>query len=161
MSASNSFRNQTIKAFLSRGFKRSKDIYVTTNSLAILSANIQTVHNARCYINIGFNFTELTSEVPEKVEHSNCYYRLERIFPEHRELILSAGDYEEVNLHVINTFALVLSEKLLPELTGMTSNVVALRKACKEERLSQGLTLLCHFVEIKPVHFSTLAIVPP
>ena len=44
------------------------------------------------WINVGFWLERLGGHRPDKVEHTHLYYRLDDLFPEYRETILTAGD---------------------------------------------------------------------
>jgi len=53
------------------------------------------------WINIGFWLEQLGGHAPDRVELSHLYYRLESLFPEHRETILVAGDLDEPEQPII------------------------------------------------------------
>lgn len=48
------------------------------------------------FINVGFWLTELGDAVPELVHQTHLYFRLERLFPKFREVILTAGAISDV-----------------------------------------------------------------
>jgi len=77
------------------GYKPTGKILCSTSGDVSILIAVEKGFGSQHFINVGFWLHRLSEEVPDKVELSHAYFRLERLFPDHRELILSAGDLED------------------------------------------------------------------
>ena len=58
-------------------------------------ANVDKGFGSQYFVNVGFCLKSLSPICPSKVEQSHMYFRLERLFPGQREIILGAGRLDE------------------------------------------------------------------
>lgn len=110
-----------------------------TDSASIL-IGIQKGFGSQWFINVGFWLPSLGgNDIPEKIESTHLYYRLERLFPEYRETIIGAGDLEyEAQFIELDRLKDLLASDIIPDLCilGLETN---LKKALAEGRLKNGM----------------------
>ena len=77
--------------------------------------------------------------IPLFPTYNNChlYYRVERLLPEFRELILNGGALERSNTQLLSEFVSFISSTLIPFLYGCT-NEDNLRGMMSDNRLNMG-----------------------
>lgn len=133
------FSSRVAKTLKEAGFIKEKKCYKLNLSESTLLIDIQFAHQCRYYMNVGFFIPSLGGRPPERVPSCHCYFRLERIFPEHRELILLAGDTEEGKQSDLDELVELLKVKIWPALLLIASSHDKLREAYRSARLTRGL----------------------
>jgi hypothetical protein len=103
--------------------------------------NTQKGFGAQWFINVGFCLHRLDPTPVELVEKTHMYFRLERLFPAHRELILSASEIDDPE----QPAAYLLPLDLLAGQIGAGLRALAseqgIIEAYRAGRLHQGLVL--------------------
>ena len=92
------------------------------------------------YINVGFWLFSLGELVPSRVELTHMSYRLEDLFQQDREMILTATSPKEKDQPV---FLKLLREKIrneyVPDLVQLTQDLSSMKQAFSTGRFRQGL----------------------
>lgn len=84
------------RAFISKGFARcGKSLRRKGQKVETLIA-FEKGFGSQWHINVGFWLNALGDVVPELVHKTHLYFRLERLFPAFREMILIAGAIDDV-----------------------------------------------------------------
>jgi hypothetical protein len=134
-----SFRKGLERAWLAAGFHRAGKSYRRDGSTAATLLSAEKGFGSQWFISVGFWLMGLGADVPDRVERTHMYFRLERLFPEFRETILAAGALGEPEQP--ESF-----EQLLHLLAGPIDAALralgteeGLRAAINSDRLCQGL----------------------
>jgi hypothetical protein len=134
------YKAEIENSFVLGGFKKSGKIYAYVGSGVTTVLSLQYVQiEKQYYVNVGFWLRRLGNACPGRVELTHLYYRLERLFPEHRETILCAGKLDDT----AQSSALVMFKDLIR--TKMASRLIELsdelqlRHAFNEGLLVHGL----------------------
>ncbi|WOH82265.1 DUF4304 domain-containing protein [Bradyrhizobium sp. BEA-2-5] len=89
------FNKDLFEALLEQGFVRDQDLMRVSNDRVVTLVGVQKGFGSQWFINVGFWFSGGGIEEPGSVEQTHLYFRLERLFPQHREIILAAGDLRD------------------------------------------------------------------
>ncbi len=96
----NEFKSTIENIFSSKGFDVSGKDLGFKGSEACILINIQKFdQNIQYSMNVGFNLNTLDDSVPKRVELSHMYFRLERLFPELREIILDGYGMKKFEIY--------------------------------------------------------------
>lgn len=74
------------------GFTQQGNLMGISSEGAMVLVGVEKGFGDQWFINVGFCLDRIGADAPKRVEQSHMYFRLERLFPSHRELILAAGD---------------------------------------------------------------------
>ncbi len=91
------------------------------------------------FIIVGFWLYALGSELPERVEQTHLYFRLERLVPTLRETLLEAGALNEPNQPRAYELLCGLLVNDIDSTLRILGTVAGLRSALQEGRLTHGL----------------------
>jgi len=86
------FRKGVFDALRQRGFAQRGSLMRLPGDGAIGLVGVQKGFCEQWFVNVGFWLKQLGREEPGSIEQTHMYFRLERLFPQHREFILEAGD---------------------------------------------------------------------
>ncbi len=140
MKHSSDFRKKTAAILLLKGFKKKGSVFFHEGSILHTLISLQKSSNSDTYyVNVGLCIKDLAEDIPAKSELSHCHFRLERIFPEFREEILTAGDTSATDNSLTHDYYRLLNERLLPELLAVTSDKNRLLTAYRSGRFENGL----------------------
>ncbi len=115
----NEFKSVTKNILVTKGFDVLGRDFIFKGSDADILINIQELDKSVQYcINVGFHLNALDSFVSKKVELSHMYFRLERLFPHLREIILDG-----CNMKNFGQFKTVLSEECVPKLIELANSI--------------------------------------
>lgn len=89
------FKKGIFSLLMSQGFSARGDLMVLSSDSVSIVLGVSQGFGAQWFIDVGFTLLPLSREVPLRVEQSHLYFRLERLFPEHREAILKAGRLDD------------------------------------------------------------------
>lgn len=107
--------------------------------VVVLLALQKLEHDQQFFLNVGFWLTRFGASPPERVELSHLYFRVERLFPEYREIILCAGKLDdEAQPSAFNQFVELLRTTIAGGLVEMADEL-RLRQAFREGRFEHGL----------------------
>jgi hypothetical protein len=138
MNAAN-FKKGLSQVFLGLGCKTvGKSLRRDQSDVSIL-VSFQKGFGDQWYINIGFWLHALGALATDRVEQTHLYFRLERLLPELREVILTAGAIDDSNQPASYD---LLKAALASEGDTMMQDLgteAGLRRALQSSRLSQGL----------------------
>lgn len=86
-----SFRSELERAWTDVGFRRAGRSYRRDGPGVVTLVAIEKGFGDQRFISVGFWLDALGVDVPDRVERCHAYFRLERLVPEFREVILAAG----------------------------------------------------------------------
>ena len=89
------YKRGIYRAFQRAGFAKQHYALHAPGDGATAWVNAEKGFGDQWFINAGFCLHRLDSAPVERVERTHMYYRLERLFPAHRELILTASALED------------------------------------------------------------------
>jgi hypothetical protein len=133
------FKSGIEKALTGVGFQR------TGNTLQRECHNVATLiglqkgDGNQWFMNVGFWLSGMGGTIPDRVEQTHLYFRLERLFPRYRETILTAGALsDEEQPAAYRQLIELLDSQIAPELQVLATEA-SLRKGLGEGRLTHGL----------------------
>jgi len=88
---SNALRKSVTHAFIARGFSPIDRVLFRTGDGVTMVVGFDRGFEHQWYISIGFWLHGLGAEVPSVVEKTHLYFRLDRLVPQLREVVLMAG----------------------------------------------------------------------
>ena len=134
-----SFKAGLREVLRSVGFSQVDQVLVRKSSEVAVLIGFQKNFGQQWFVNVGFWIFKLGSEMPTRVEDTHLYFRLERLFPSQREIILLAGDLKEEGqpaaLEELKKVTLSTINKGLADLETLSG----LETAMRANRLSHGL----------------------
>ena len=127
------------RALLAAGFVAEGDLFVRQGTGVSTLVGLQKGFGKQWFLNVGFHLDALDGPRPERVELCHLYFRLERLFPQHLEMIRTAGALDEVSQPeayqaLLDAFPTTIDAEL--RTLGTDSG---LRAALAEGRLGEGL----------------------
>ena len=93
------------QTWLSVGFVRNGRIFYRLTGGVSTFLEWQKGFGDQWFINVGFWIESVGGPFPVKVEHAHMYFRLERLFPEFRETIISSIESSESLIELLDLFA--------------------------------------------------------
>jgi hypothetical protein len=121
------------------GFVRRGSLMRLSGDGTIVLVGVQKGFGEQWFVNVGFWLKQLDRGEPDRIEQSHMYFRLERLFPQHREFILEAGDLAaEGQLKAYHKFLGLLVDEITVDLKQLGTRV-GLVEAYHAGRLSAGL----------------------
>lgn len=135
------FKKMIEKAFLAKGFQKVKNNLQLDGRFITLLIGLQKIEfEDQFYINVGFWIKAIGESTPMKVEHTHLYFRLERMFPEYRKIILDAGDLDNSTQPIpARDLCDILDKTIIPILSNMASSYENMKCAFDEGILRHGL----------------------
>lgn len=132
------FQTRVLRAFSDFGFRGSGRTRRYFGEEIDILINVQQAYS-NCFINVGFVLKSISNDIPDRVEKTHMYYRLESIFPEIRETIIAAGeleeaDSEEFTVKLIDSIKSSLARKLC-----QLSILENLKSTFKSGKLENGM----------------------
>ncbi|CAO5682429.1 MAG: hypothetical protein HEEMFOPI_01670 [Holosporales bacterium] len=80
-----------------KGFIRKGNLMrIFGDDVVVLIGLERSRFSQQLFVNIGIFLNKLDAEVPKKIEHTHMYFRLEGLFPQYRDIILTAGALDEL-----------------------------------------------------------------
>ena len=129
------------KAFQRAGFANQRYALHAPGEGATTLVNTQKGFGAQWFINVGFCLHRLDPTPVERVEKTHMYFRLERLFPAHRELILTASEIDDPGQPAAYPLLLdLLAGEIGAGLRALGSER-GIIEAYRSGRLNQGLVL--------------------
>jgi hypothetical protein len=116
------FKKGIFSLLMRQGFAARGDLIVLSSDSVSIVLGVSHGFGAQWFIDVGFTLLPLSRQVPVRVEQSHMYFRLERLFPEHREAILKAGrldDPEQENFY--HCFVGLLDRQIVSQLGSYTT----------------------------------------
>jgi hypothetical protein len=138
------FKNTIDRVLFFGGFKIVAKNYHYTGEVAVILVGLQKVeYNEQYFINVGFWLTAIGGDnIPLKIEKTHMYFRLERLFPDRRELIIRAGDLSAPEQpRASSLLSQMLADDFIPELISLSNSLDSLRCAYRNGILQSGLIL--------------------
>lgn len=89
------YKQGIYNAFRRAGFAKRRYALHASGEGATALVNTEKGFGDQWFINAGFCLHRLDPTPVERVEKTHMYFRLERLFPEHRELILTASAIDD------------------------------------------------------------------
>jgi hypothetical protein len=90
-----SFKENLFQALRQHGFAPSGQLMRFFGDDVVTLVEVQKGFGSQWFVNVGFWLRRLGTSEPKRIERTHLYFRLERLFPEHREVILGAGDMSD------------------------------------------------------------------
>lgn len=101
--------------------------------------DFQSLFGSRWAINVGFQIGDLDPVIPDRVERSHMYFRLENMFPEHEETIVQAGAMGEAGqADAYERLRMLFSASLVQEIRSRLS-IESLRMGFDSGKYSAGI----------------------
>lgn len=126
------FKKAIVAQFESAGFsKKGQNWYLDGEAILIVTNLQKSDWEDMYYINVGFWLKGLGEAVFPPYNHCHLYYRVERLFPEKRELLLTGGLNEDA-----------WKENLVKLLQFMDRELIPFLKECTDERKVRELLAL-------------------
>ena len=133
------FRKGLFGALKQHGFARHGSLMRLPGDAVVTLIGVQKGFGQQRFVNVGFWLKQLGGDEPGRIEHSHMYFRLERLFPQHREFILWAGDLAaEGQLSAYHEFLKLLVDEIVGGLKQL-GTAEGLVDAYHVGRLTQGL----------------------
>lgn len=133
------FKKSIYDILKKKDFTKNNNLMCVLGEDAVVLVGVEKGFGNQWFINIGFCFRSLIQEIPSRIEHSHMYYRLERLFPEHREIILAGSDLDDPEHDMWHSKLLyLLSHEVADGLRNFAS-VKAITEAYQSDRLNMGL----------------------
>lgn len=133
------FKKGLERVLLSMGFERARKTFHRDGSGVATMVAFDKGFGNQWFINVGFWLYALGSELPERVEQTHLYFRLERLVPTFRETLLEAGALSEPNQpRAYSELCKALNSDIDSTLR-ILGTVVGLRTALHDGRLAYGL----------------------
>jgi hypothetical protein len=89
------FKANLFRALRQHGFAPSGQLMRFFEDDIVTLVEAQKGFGSQWFVNVGFWLRRLGTLEPKRIERTHLYFRLERLFPEHREVILGAGDMSD------------------------------------------------------------------
>lgn len=123
------------------GFAKQRHALHAPGEGATVLVNAENGFGDQWFINAGFCLHRLDSAPVERVEKTHMYFRLERLFPAHRELILTASAIDDPGQPAAYPLLLDLLATEIGAGLRALGTEQSLIGAYRAGRLSQGLVL--------------------
>jgi hypothetical protein len=134
-----SFKSNIEQVLVSAGFERHEKSLRRYESCVWTLVGIEKGFGPQWHINVGFWLEALDGKCTARVEQSHLYFRLERVFPEHRETITLAGALGDSNQPEAYAALLALLQGDIDRQLRALGTEAGLRAALTAGRLIQGL----------------------
>lgn len=132
-------KEAVFEPFKQSGFTRKGQSWYFRGKDTIVVANLQKSDwGPQYYINIGFWLKDFGEESFPPYNQCHLYYRVERIFRDHRDLINHSCSLIESDNILIGSLSEFIEKELIPFLRNCTE-LEYLKKLMKEGRLEGGL----------------------
>lgn len=135
----NEFKKGLENAFLKVGFARSGKVLRRDGDRISTLIGFEKGFGDQWFISVGFWLHALGSDVPNLVEKTHLYFRLERIFPQFRDLILTAGCVTDAHQPEAYSDLLKLVDSDIEQTLRSMESEDGLRGAMKTNVLTVGL----------------------
>lgn len=90
------FKERVFSAFRDSGFSPRSGMVERESGFASVVVGVERGFGNQFFINVGFVLSALSGPSPvRRIQDAHLYFRLERLFPEYREQILTAGSLGE------------------------------------------------------------------
>jgi hypothetical protein len=133
------FKKGLERVLLSIGFERAGKSFHRVGSGVATMVAFEKGFGNQWFIDVGFWLYALGSELPDRVEQTHLYFRLERLVPTLRETILEAGALTEPNQPQAHEKLCYLLVNDIDSTLRVLGTVAGLRSALQESRLTHGL----------------------
>ena len=135
------FKTTIERAFTSNGFKIfAKNLRFDGLAASILVGLQKLDYGEQYFINVGLWLHAIGGDVPQKVEHTHMYFRLERLFPTLREVVLDGGQLSHPEQpKPANHLASIIAEECIPALVELSASLDRLRHQFYAGVLKGGL----------------------
>jgi hypothetical protein len=132
------FKKGLSQALLGLGFKTAgRSLRSDQTDVSILVSFEKGFAN-QWFITVGFWLQALGPVATDRVERTHLYFRLERLLPEFREIVLSAGALDDPNQPAAyDSLKSMLATEGSSVMRGLGTEA-GLRRALQSSRLSQG-----------------------
>lgn len=133
------FKKGIFSLLMRQGFSARGDLMILSSDSVSVVLGVSHGFGAQWFIDVGFMLLPLSRQVPARVEQSHMYFRLERLFPEHREAILKAGRLDDPDQkNVYDFFVGLLNGQIVSQLSSYTA-LQNLASAFNSGRFTGGL----------------------
>ncbi|MGY3694879.1 hypothetical protein ACVIGA_004959 [Bradyrhizobium sp. USDA 3240] len=133
------FKKGLSEVLLQQGFVLGRDLLRISNDQMVTLIGVQNGFGDQWFVNVGFWLTRVGVEAPDRVEQAHLYFRLERLFPQHREIILAAGDLGDAGQsEAYERLTRLISSEIATNLKRMGTEE-GLVEAYRAHRLEDGL----------------------
>jgi hypothetical protein len=138
-----SFLQSIAKPLNKAGLRRRKKTWYLDGEQVLVVVNFEfltLILDQQYVINIGFWLKALGE--PDHPPYYDChlYYRIESLFPEHREFLLTSSSLIETNVELVNELAEFIDDTLIPFLKECTQEK-KLREMMAQGLLNGGLVM--------------------
>lgn len=134
-----SFRKGVFTALQQCGFARLGNLLRAKGDGVSVFINVEKGFGDQWFVNVGFCIDSVSTTQPTRIEHSHLYFRLERLFPEYRDIIIGAGQLGDPGQQTTYfDFINLLISKIAIDLKLMLSER-SLSEAFDLGRLNEGL----------------------
>ena len=136
------FRKAVTDSFEFAGWTRRGKLMTFCGQDADVLVDIQHGFGRQWFCNVGFDIHELSAIRAAAVHKTALYFRLERLFPAEREMILTAGSVDDAeNTAALQDLKRLIADVVSPHLMRMT-NLDVIREHYRAGSLSHGLVTL-------------------
>lgn len=123
------FTESIRNAFILSGFKPSGGtLFFRGNVATVIIKSTKIPHADRHLIDVGFWLPEITKNMPLRPEKSQMYFRLDRIFPDRKHVILEGGDTtSSYQPQALAALSAEIVREIAPSLIELSNSYAALR----------------------------------
>lgn len=133
------FKRELAQSLVSGGFRLQGNSLLWHGSRVLVIVSAAKGFGDLWHVDVGFWLSDLAEGEPESTHKSHLYFRLERLFPECRDTIVSAGSLgEEGQRAAFGLLSELLQGRIADELRELGS-APALSAAFRRGRLSNGI----------------------
>jgi hypothetical protein len=134
------FKERVFSAFRDSGFSPRSGMVERESGFATVVIGVERGFGNQCFINVGFVLAALSSpDSVRRVQDAHLYFRLERLFPEYREQILTAGSLDEAGQEEALDGLLQSVRTEISASLGILQQTEGLARAHKTGQLKGGL----------------------
>jgi hypothetical protein len=133
------FKHVLEEAFQRAGFRKFANcLSYVGNDVTVLVSLQKVEYSGQIFVNVGFWLHQLSDSVPNKVEKTHMYFRLENLHPGYRDVILAAGDLGAADQkHGLQKLLDVLGSEIVPNIVHLADQS-AILAAFKNARFQRG-----------------------
>lgn len=136
---SNEFKQGIFASLMERGFLRRGNLMCFSGNGAQIAVGVENGFGQQWFVNVGFCLDRIGIGEITRIEQSHMYFRLDRLFAQHRELIVWAGALDDMEQsRKYEVFLSLLASEVGEELKQFSSEQ-AIADAYRAGRFREGL----------------------
>ncbi|WP_144020743.1 MULTISPECIES: hypothetical protein [Burkholderia] len=136
---SSEFKQGIFESLMQCGFIRRGNLMCFSGNGAKVAIGVEKGFGQQWFVNVGFCIDRIGTDEISRIEQSHMYFRLDRLFAQHRELIVGAGALDDMGQpREYEVFLGLLASEVGEELKRF-ANEQAIADAYRAGRFREGL----------------------